>query len=65
MIIVGKLLSIDNYKQYKRVINQITRRLYMHVYIYTLETKKLVVFWCVCMWLSKTTASEPFIKLCF
>ena len=39
MIIVGKSLPIDNYEQYKRVINQITGRLYMHIYI--LETKKL------------------------
>ena len=31
-------MSIDNYEQYKRVINQITGRLYMHIYI--LETKK-------------------------
>ena len=34
MIIVGKSMPIDNYEQYKRVINQITGRLYMHVYIY-------------------------------
>ena len=27
-------MPIDNYQQYKRVINQITRRLYMHIYIY-------------------------------
>ena len=26
-------MPIDNYEQYKRVINQITGRLYMHVYI--------------------------------
>ena len=43
MIIVGKSMPIDNYEQYKRVINQITGRLYMHIYIYTLETKKLFV----------------------
>ena len=35
MIIVGKLMPIDNYEQYKRVINQITGRLYIS------ETKKL------------------------
>ena len=29
MIIVGKSMPIDNYEQYKRVINQITGRLYM------------------------------------
>ena len=62
-------MPIDNYEQYKRVINQITGRLYMHIYIYTLETKKLfVVFWfvcvCVCSYLQQY-ASEPFIKLCF
>ena len=34
MIIVGKSMPIDNYEQYKRVINQISGRLYMHVYIY-------------------------------
>ena len=39
MIIVGKSMPIDNYEQYSRVINQITGRLYMHIYI--LETKKL------------------------
>ena len=38
MIIVGKSMPIDNYEQYKRVITQITGRLYMHKYI---ETKKL------------------------
>ncbi len=37
MIIVGKSMPIDNYEQYKRVINQITGR----IYIYTLETKNL------------------------
>ena len=52
MIIVGKSMPIDNYEHYKRVINQITGRLYMHVYI--LETKKLfdfvvVVVVCVCL----------------
>ena len=34
MIIVGKSMPVDNYEQYKRVINQITGRLYMHIYIY-------------------------------
>ena len=34
LIIVGKSMPIDNYEQYKRVINQITGRLYI------LETKK-------------------------
>ena len=34
MIIVGKSMPIDNYEQYSRVINQITGRLYMHIYIY-------------------------------
>ena len=32
MIIVGKSMPIDNYEQYKRVINQITGRLYMYIY---------------------------------
>ena len=44
MIIVGKSMPINNYEQYKRVINQITGRLYMHVYIS--ETKKLIFFKC-------------------
>ena len=26
-------MPVDNYEQYKRVINQITGRLYMHIYI--------------------------------
>ena len=30
MIIVGKSMPIDNYEQYKRVINQITGRLYIY-----------------------------------
>ena len=34
IIIVGKSMPIGNYEQYKRVINHITGRLYMHVYIY-------------------------------
>ena len=34
MIMVGKSVPIDNYEQYKIVINQITGRLYMHIYIY-------------------------------
>ena len=34
MIIVGKSMPNDNYEQYKRVINQITGRLYMYIYIY-------------------------------
>ncbi len=34
MIIVGKSMPIDNYEQYKRVINQITWRLYMHIFMY-------------------------------
>ena len=34
MIIVGNSMPIDNYEQYKRVMNQITGRLYMHVYMY-------------------------------
>ncbi len=52
MIIVGKSMPIDNYEQYKRVINQITGRLYI------LETKKLFDFFaCVCVWL--------FITICF
>ena len=33
MIMVGKSVPIDNYEQYERVINQITGRLYMHIYI--------------------------------
>ena len=37
MIIVGKSVPSDNYEQYKRVINQITWRLYMHIYIYAVE----------------------------
>ena len=35
MITVGKSMPIDNYEQYKRVINQITGRLYMHITVYT------------------------------
>ena len=46
-------MPIDNYEQYKRVINQITGRLYMHIYI--LETKIIIIFFlffcCVCVWL--------------
>ena len=34
MIIVGNSMPIDNYEQYKRVINQITGRLYIYIYIY-------------------------------
>ena len=55
MIIVGKSMPIDNYEQYKRVINQITGRLYMYIYIYiyththTLETKKKKMIVCVCV----------------
>ena len=56
-------MPIDNYEQYKRVINEITGRLYIYIYI------KLVlcfVFWCVCVCgYLKQSASEPFIKLCF
>ena len=44
MIIVVKSVPVDNYEQYKRVINQITGWLYMHIYIYILETKKLFDF---------------------
>ena len=33
MIKVGKSMPIDNYEKYKRVINQITGGLYMHVYV--------------------------------
>ena len=33
MIIMGKSMPIDNYEQYKRVINQITGRLCLHIYI--------------------------------
>ena len=32
MIIVGKSMPIDNYEQYKGVINQITGRLYIYIY---------------------------------
>ena len=63
MIIVGKSMPIDNYEQYKRVINQITGRLYMHIYIRNQEQKVFCfVFWCVFL---QQSASEPFIKLCF
>ena len=48
MIIVGKSVSIDNYEQYKRVINQITGRLYMHIYIFSSFFLNLV---CVCGYL--------------
>ena len=57
MIIVGKSMPIDNYEQYKRVINQTTGRLYI------LETKKyiflfyLFIICLVCVWL--------FITICF
>ena len=40
MIIVGKSMPIDNYEQYKRVINQITGRLY----IYILEIKIMIFY---------------------
>ena len=33
MIIVRKSMTIDNYEQYKRVINQITGRLYIYILI--------------------------------
>ena len=33
MIIVRKSVPIDSYEQYKRVINQITEKLCMHIYI--------------------------------
>ena len=32
IIIVGKSMPIDNYEQYKRVINKITGRLYIYIY---------------------------------
>ena len=48
MIIVGKSMSIDNYEQCKRVINQITGRLYMHIYIYIYLFS---FFNLVCVWL--------------
>ena len=48
-------MSIDNYEQYKRVINQITGRLYMHIYI---ETKKLFD-------LKKKRCVWLFITICF
>ena len=35
MIKVGKSMTIDNYEQYKRVINQVTGRLYMHTHTHT------------------------------
>ena len=51
IIIVGKSMPIDNYEQYKRVINH-WETIHACVYIYILETKKLIfvfVFWCVCV----------------
>ena len=33
MIIVGKSMPIDNYQQYKRVINQITGTIHAYIYI--------------------------------
>ena len=60
MIIVGKSMPIDHYEQYKRVIKQITGRLYMHIYIY-IRNQEIVWFWIiiflVCVWL--------FITVCF
>ena len=35
MMVVGKSMTIDNYEQYKRVINQVTGRLYMHTHTHT------------------------------
>ena len=45
MIIVGKSMPIDNYEQYKRVINQITGRLYMHIR----KTNCLFFVFCFCV----------------
>ena len=62
MIIVGKSMPIDNYEQYKRVINvinQITGRLYI------LETKKKFYFGGGVGGGYFQSASEPCIKLCF
>ena len=51
-------MLIDNYEQYKRVINEITGRLYMHIYIYiNQELFDFVVDFLVCVWL--------FITICF
>ena len=55
-IYIGKSVPIDNYEQYKRVINQTNGGLYMHINIYLCA--------CVCGNLQQF-ASEPFIKLCF
>ena len=46
MVIGGKPMSIDDYEQYKREINQITGRLYMHIYI---RNQEKISFWCVCV----------------
>ena len=50
MIIVGKSMPTDDYEQYKRVINQITERLYIYI-----QTKKFLIFLkfgvCVCGYL--------------
>ena len=56
-------MPIDNYEQYKRVINQIIGR------IYTLETQEslcvcVCVCLCVCGYLLQS-ASKPFMNLCF
>ena len=59
MIIVGKSTPIDNYEQYKRVINQITERIYMHththsyIYIYTGKRRVSTRVWMdvsACAW---------------
>ena len=53
MIIVGKSMAIDNYEQYKIVINQITGRLYMYIYIRNQEIVFIFIciFWGVCGYL--------------
>ena len=60
-MIVGKSMPIDNYEQYKRIINQITGRLYI------LETKKLMGFlvcMCVCVY-GGGGGGGGFMTICF
>ena len=57
MITLGKSMPVDNYVQYKRIINHCWETI--HACIYILETKKLLdfffffffFFWCVCGYL--------------
>ena len=69
MIIVGKSMSIYNYEQYKRVINQITGRLSIYLSIYicvcVLETKKLLDFFYFFIFLFITICFRSIYKVVF